>query len=172
MVILAQDDFLFHVIQNESPYIDVLDSSSVTGPSSGQVAGPDTVIAFVFVYRGGLGKKRGASWSIFVYERSDTDLIGTASEPEGNMPRVYDIIPRVPNKSRPRLVDSGQADLARDNQLLDAGIFSRLDSNGELQLFWVGSFKLRTPQVGPEDGNIDPDTESVQFTGQAQILGA
>ena len=176
-VAFAADDFIFHVLYAERAYIEVLESSALVGPSSGQSAPPNTVISFTIIYKGGYGEDengnplRANAWDIFIYDRSDTPATGTPNSPEELVPEVFDINPKTPLSGSPVLGPADKAELTGTTaKLLYNRIYVRAveqpDGSIRYNLFHVGTFKVRTPIAGTDPGQI---SENVTFTGQARI---
>ena len=156
--ILDFDDFIIYILYNENASIEI------DARTDGQQTGPGGTVEVVFIYRGGIGTGRAGAFNIFVFDRSDTTLVGTAETPESNLPQVFGILPVVPLAGGPRLTLLQISQLNAGNII--SGIFAQL-VGGKWQAHWTGSFKVTSPLAGSGVGDINQDTT---FTGQAQIV--
>lgn len=164
--ILAFDDFVFQVLFADLAYILVTNDQ--------QTYNPAVKIRLKFIYRGGTGENRGARFSIYLYDRDDTDLLGTASVPEPStvLPDVYGINPKAPKEGRPPLTASQQDQIENNliatgsSEIYTDGIFVRKVDN-ILETYWTGFFSINIPPVGSGPKDIK---ENTTFTGQAQIV--
>ena len=155
------DNYTMHVLYNESPCIDVIDSSD------GQSTNPGGTVHILFTYRGGVGTGRASSFKIFLYDRSDVPTDGTPDAPEPNLPMVFSIMPTVPLRGRPNL------SIPQTDTLNAGGFISGIHAElvmGKWEAFWTGSFKITAPVAGSGEGEITEDRTT--FSGQAQIVVA
>ena len=153
MAVLAKDDFTMSVLQQSTnPWILVADDQQTI---------PGEPANFEFNYNGGTGTSQGTGFNIFIYDRDDNGVTGTAASPATNapfngktrtIPPVVNIVPGVPEPGLPPIpTGSVPPNVYHDTV---AG-----------RAYWRGTFTVTAP--GADE--YDLDDEVIVFTGQAQI---
>ena len=154
MGVLDTSDFVFHVELHRDATIEILDESN------NQTVGSGNTLVIGFIYQGGIGNGLATGFNIFVFDRSDTTLVGTAETPESNLPVPFDIDPATPLPGSPAITGSLIAMAVAG--VISTNNFYAVLVSGVWSTHHRGSFSVTAPSSGFTE-------DLTTFSGQAQI---